>query len=103
MPRRSIEVAKRVSPPQLQLLTMTGVLKRKYDELEDDAPYSSSSSSSSPSSSSSASSGWDSDEENSRGDAKPGPVLNADFTRKYGRLCGVALAGCPVERCGSQR
>ncbi|XP_054847465.1 cysteine/serine-rich nuclear protein 1 [Eublepharis macularius] len=56
---------------------MAGVLKRKYDELEDDAPYSSSSSSSSPFSSSS---GWESDEENSRGDIKPGSVLNADFT-----------------------
>uniref|UniRef100_A0A8D0DPK7 Cysteine and serine rich nuclear protein 1 n=1 Tax=Salvator merianae TaxID=96440 RepID=A0A8D0DPK7_SALMN len=56
---------------------MTGVLKRKYDELEDDIPYSSSSSCS-PFSSSSASSGWDSDEENSQGgNIKP---LNSDFT-----------------------
>ncbi|XP_060104031.1 cysteine/serine-rich nuclear protein 1 [Heteronotia binoei] len=59
---------------------MTGVLKRKYDELEDDAPYSSSSSSSSPFSSSSASSTWESDEENSRGDVKASLALNTDFT-----------------------
>nr|XP_056713597.1 cysteine/serine-rich nuclear protein 1 [Euleptes europaea] len=58
---------------------MTGVLKRKYDELEDDATYSSSSSSS-PFSSSSASSGWESDEDNSQGVAKPGPASNASFT-----------------------
>ncbi|XP_053119809.1 cysteine/serine-rich nuclear protein 1 [Hemicordylus capensis] len=60
---------------------MTGVLKRKYDELEDDTPYSSSSSCSPFSScSSSASSGWDSDEENSRGDVKPSMALNPNFT-----------------------
>ncbi|KAJ7322128.1 hypothetical protein JRQ81_018415 [Phrynocephalus forsythii] len=65
-------------------VTMTGVLKRKYDELEDDAPYSSSSSCSPFSSSaSSASSGWESDEENSHGGGrglKPSLALNADFT-----------------------
>ncbi|KAJ6659291.1 hypothetical protein lerEdw1_019162 [Lerista edwardsae] len=64
-------------------LIMTGVLKRKYDESEDDAPYSSSSSSSSCSpfsSSSSASLGWESDEENSRGDLKPSLALNSNFT-----------------------
>ncbi|XP_044280740.1 cysteine/serine-rich nuclear protein 1 isoform X1 [Varanus komodoensis] len=61
-------------------LTMTGVLKRKYDELEDDTPYSSSSSCS-PFSSSSASSGWESDEENSRGGSiKPSLTLSSDFT-----------------------
>nr|XP_020661991.1 cysteine/serine-rich nuclear protein 1 [Pogona vitticeps] len=62
---------------------MTGVLKRKYDELEDDAPYSSSSSCSPFSSSaSSASSGWESDEENSHGAGgiKPSLALNSDFT-----------------------
>ncbi|XP_061442714.1 cysteine/serine-rich nuclear protein 1 [Rhineura floridana] len=60
---------------------MTGVLKRKYDELEDDAPYSSSSSCSPFSSASSASSGWESDEENSRGGGiKPSLALNSDFT-----------------------
>ncbi|XP_063159379.1 cysteine/serine-rich nuclear protein 1 [Candoia aspera] len=60
-------------------LIMTGVLKRKHDELEDDVPYSSSSSSSSPFSSS-ALSGWESDEENSRGGLKPTLALNTDFT-----------------------
>ncbi|XP_066485023.1 cysteine/serine-rich nuclear protein 1 [Tiliqua scincoides] len=59
---------------------MTGVLKRKYDESEDDAPYSSSSSSCSPSSSSSTSLGWESDDENSRGDLKPSLALNSNFT-----------------------
>ncbi|XP_028606393.2 cysteine/serine-rich nuclear protein 1 [Podarcis muralis] len=61
---------------------MTGVLKRKYNELEDDAPYFSSSSCSPFSSSSSASSGWDSDEENSRGGGgiKPSLALSSDFT-----------------------
>uniref|UniRef100_H2ZRJ3 Cysteine/serine-rich nuclear protein N-terminal domain-containing protein n=1 Tax=Latimeria chalumnae TaxID=7897 RepID=H2ZRJ3_LATCH len=43
---------------------MSGVLKRKYDELEDDQCYLSSSPSSSTSSST-ASSGWDSEEESS--------------------------------------
>ncbi|XP_062982183.1 cysteine/serine-rich nuclear protein 1 [Elgaria multicarinata webbii] len=60
---------------------MTGVLKRKYDELEDDPPYSSSSSCSPFSSSSSASSGWESDEENSRGGGlKPSSAFTSDFT-----------------------
>uniref|UniRef100_A0A8D0G1Y7 Cysteine and serine rich nuclear protein 1 n=1 Tax=Sphenodon punctatus TaxID=8508 RepID=A0A8D0G1Y7_SPHPU len=58
---------------------MSGVLKRKYDELEDDATYCSSSSSS-PFSSSSASSEWESDEENSRGETKPSTALSSDFT-----------------------
>ncbi|XP_019385679.1 PREDICTED: cysteine/serine-rich nuclear protein 1 [Crocodylus porosus] len=59
---------------------MSGVLKRKYDELEDDATYCSSSSSCSPFSSSSASSGWESDEENSRGEARPSTALTTNFT-----------------------
>ncbi|XP_060638610.2 cysteine/serine-rich nuclear protein 1 [Anolis sagrei] len=61
---------------------MTGVLKRKYEELEDDAPYSSSSSCSPFSSSaSSASSGWESDEESSRGGGiKSRLALSSDFT-----------------------
>ncbi|XP_078519324.1 cysteine/serine-rich nuclear protein 1 [Lissotriton helveticus] len=58
--------------------TMSGLLKRKYAELEDDATYSSSSS---PSSSSVASSGWDSDEESSRPDASTTTALPVpDFT-----------------------
>ncbi|KAH0627624.1 hypothetical protein JD844_003608 [Phrynosoma platyrhinos] len=69
-------------------VTMTGVLKRKYDELEDDVPYSSSSSCSPFSSSaSSASSGWESDEESSRGGGiKSSLALNSDFTRSSKRL-----------------
>ncbi|XP_034257524.1 cysteine/serine-rich nuclear protein 1 isoform X2 [Pantherophis guttatus] len=59
---------------------MTGMLKRKHDELEDDVSYISSSSSSSPFSSSSALSGWESDEDNSQGGIKPTMALNMDFT-----------------------
>ncbi|XP_069503849.1 cysteine/serine-rich nuclear protein 1 [Ambystoma mexicanum] len=59
---------------------MSGLLKRKYAELEDDPTYSSSSSSS-PSSSSVASSSWDSDEENSRADVTTSAALTSpDFT-----------------------
>ncbi|XP_074841243.1 cysteine/serine-rich nuclear protein 1 [Carettochelys insculpta] len=58
---------------------MSGVLKRKFDELEDDAPYCSSSSCS-PFSSSSASSGWESEEENSQSDSKPSTALTSSFT-----------------------
>ncbi|XP_067148082.1 cysteine/serine-rich nuclear protein 1 isoform X2 [Apteryx mantelli] len=58
---------------------MSGVLKRKYEELGDDGTYCSSSSCS-PLSSSSASSGWESDEESSRGDTKPSSALTPNFT-----------------------
>lgn len=57
---------------------MSGVLKRKYEELGDDSTYCSSSSCSPLSSS--ASSGWDSDEENSRGESKPSSALTPSFT-----------------------
>ncbi|XP_035174224.1 cysteine/serine-rich nuclear protein 1 [Oxyura jamaicensis] len=57
---------------------MSGVLKRKYEELGDDSTYCSSSSCSPLSTS--ASSGWDSDEENSRGESKPGSALTPSFT-----------------------
>ncbi|XP_039211185.1 cysteine/serine-rich nuclear protein 1 isoform X1 [Crotalus tigris] len=59
---------------------MTGVLKRKHDELDDDLSYISSSSTSSPFSSSSALSGWESDEENSQVGLQPTLALNMDFT-----------------------
>ncbi|XP_058040034.1 cysteine/serine-rich nuclear protein 1 [Ahaetulla prasina] len=59
---------------------MTGMLKRKHDELEDDVSYISSSSSSSPFSSSSVLSGLESDEDNSQGSIKPTVALNMDFT-----------------------
>lgn len=62
-------------------VTMSGVLKRKYEELGDDSTYCSSSSCSPLSSS--ASSGWDSDEENSRGESKPSSALTPSFTREY--------------------
>ncbi|XP_029444247.1 cysteine/serine-rich nuclear protein 1 isoform X1 [Rhinatrema bivittatum] len=61
---------------------MSGMLKRKYDVLEDDSTYSSSSSSSSssPFSSLVASSGWESDEENSREETKPrAALISSDF------------------------
>ncbi|XP_025907713.1 cysteine/serine-rich nuclear protein 1 [Nothoprocta perdicaria] len=58
---------------------MSGVLKRKYEELGDDSTYCSSSSCS-PLSSSSASSGWESDEESSRGETKPSSALTSNFT-----------------------
>ncbi|NXS15563.1 CSRN1 protein, partial [Mystacornis crossleyi] len=57
---------------------MSGVLKRKYEELGDDSTYCSSSSCSPLSSS--ASSGWDTDEENSRGEPKPSSALTSSFT-----------------------
>ncbi|NXL85042.1 CSRN1 protein, partial [Alectura lathami] len=57
---------------------MSGVLKRKYEELGDDSTYCSSSSCSPLSSS--ASSGWDSDEDSSRGDSKPSSALTPGFT-----------------------
>ncbi|XP_010285152.1 PREDICTED: cysteine/serine-rich nuclear protein 3-like, partial [Phaethon lepturus] len=57
---------------------MSGVLKRKYEELGDDSTYCSSSSCSPLSSS--ASSGWESDEESSRGEPKPGSALAPGFT-----------------------
>ncbi|KAF2983642.1 hypothetical protein EK904_005570 [Melospiza melodia maxima] len=57
---------------------MSGVLKRKYEELGDDSTYCSSSSCSPLSSS--ASSGWDTDEENSRGEPKPSSALMSSFT-----------------------
>lgn len=62
-------------------VTMSGVLKRKYEELGDDSTYCSSSSCSPLSSS--ASSGWDTDEENSRGEPKPSSALTSSFTREY--------------------
>lgn len=62
-------------------VTMSGVLKRKYEELGDDSTYCSSSSCSPLSSS--ASSGWDSDEESSHGDPKPSSALTSSFTREY--------------------
>ncbi|XP_026574278.1 cysteine/serine-rich nuclear protein 1 [Pseudonaja textilis] len=58
---------------------MTGLLKRKHDELED-VSYISTSSSSSTFSSSSALSSWESDEENSQGGLQPSVALNMDFT-----------------------
>ncbi|XP_015688041.1 cysteine/serine-rich nuclear protein 1 [Protobothrops mucrosquamatus] len=61
---------------------MTGVLKRKHDELEDDLSHIFSLSTSSPFSSSSALSGWESDEENSQGGLQPTLALNMDFTPK---------------------
>lgn len=62
-------------------VTMSGVLKRKYEELGDDSTYCSSSSCSPLSSS--ASSGWDTDEENSHGEPKPSSALMSSFTREY--------------------
>lgn len=62
-------------------VTMSGVLKRKYEELGDDSTYCSSSSCSPLSSS--ASSGWESDEESSRGENKPSSALTPSFTREY--------------------
>lgn len=62
-------------------VTMSGVLKRKYEELGDDSTYCSSSSCSPLSSS--ASSGWDTDEENSHGEPKPSSALISSFTREY--------------------
>ncbi|OPJ85258.1 cysteine/serine-rich nuclear protein 1 [Patagioenas fasciata monilis] len=59
-------------------VTMSGVLKRKYEELGDDSTYCSSSSCSPISSS--ASSGWESDEESSRGENKPSSALTPSFT-----------------------
>lgn len=61
-------------------VTMSGVLKRKYEELGDDSTYCSSSSCSPLSSS--ASSGWDSDEDSSRGDSKPSSAIAPGFTRE---------------------
>uniref|UniRef100_A0A8C5SB38 Cysteine and serine rich nuclear protein 1 n=1 Tax=Laticauda laticaudata TaxID=8630 RepID=A0A8C5SB38_LATLA len=58
---------------------MTGMLKRKHDELEDDVSYIFTSSSSTFSSSS-ALSGWESDEQNSQRGLKPTVALNMDFT-----------------------
>lgn len=66
-------------------ITMSGVLKRKYEELGDDNTYCSSSSCSPLSSS--ASSGWDTDEENSHGEPKPSSALISSFTREYFWLC----------------
>ncbi|NXI52316.1 CSRN1 protein, partial [Chloroceryle aenea] len=57
---------------------MSGVLKRKYEELGDDSTYCSSSSCSPLSSS--ASSGWESDEESSCGEPKPSSALTSSFT-----------------------
>ncbi|NWZ54499.1 cysteine/serine-rich nuclear protein 1 [Haliaeetus albicilla] len=57
---------------------MSGVLKRKYEELGDDSTYCSSSSCSPLSSS--ASSGWESDEESSHGEPKPSSALTPSFT-----------------------
>lgn len=62
-------------------VTMSGVLKRKYEELGDDSTYCSSSSCSPLSSS--ASSGWESDEESSHGEPKPSSALTPSFTREY--------------------
>ncbi|OXB63819.1 hypothetical protein ASZ78_016225 [Callipepla squamata] len=59
-------------------VTMSGVLKRKYEELGDDSTYCSSSSCSPLSSS--ASSGWDSDEDSSRGDSKHSSAVAPGFT-----------------------
>lgn len=62
-------------------VTMSGVLKRKYEELGDDSTYCSSSSCSPLSSS--ASSGWETDEESSRGEPKPSSAITPSFTREY--------------------
>lgn len=62
-------------------VTMSGVLKRKYEELGDDSTYCSSSSCSPLSSS--ASSGWESDEESSHAEPKPSSALTPSFTREY--------------------
>lgn len=62
-------------------VTMSGVLKRKYEELGDDSTYCSSSSCSPLSSS--ASSGWESDEESSHGEPKSSSALTPSFTREY--------------------
>lgn len=70
--------------------TMSGVLKRKYEELGDDSTYCSSSSCSPLSSS--ASSGWDTDEENSRGEPKPSSALMSSFTREYLWLSQISCA-----------
>lgn len=74
-------------------VTMSGVLKRKYEELGDDSTYCSSSSCSPLSSS--ASSGWESDEESSRGEPKPSSALTPSFTREYLRQPLSGDQTCP--------
>lgn len=78
-------------------VTMSGVLKRKYEELGDDTTYCSSSSCSPISSS--ASSGWESDEESSHGEPKPSDALSPSFTREYLQQLFSPGPGTPLHAC----